>query len=270
MYCKPFLKWAGGKYRLLQHILPVLPAGERLVEPFAGAGSVFLNADYPAFLVGDANADVIALFRHVQDEGEDYMCYCRQFFTQEQNTAASFYHLRERFNASTDPAERGALLLYLNRHSFNGLIRYNAKGLYNAPFGRHVAPYFPHAELRHAHARCKHRSVTFMAQDFQDTFDLLRKGDVVYADPPYAPLSATASFTAYTDCCFTETHQQALAQRAIQAWQQGYPVLLSNHDTPFTRQLYDEARLYSLFVRRTISCNGHQRGKAPELLALYH
>lgn len=270
MYCKPFLKWAGGKFRLLQHILPILPAGERLVEPFAGAGAVFLNADYPAFLVGDANADVIALFQHVQDEGEDYMSYCRQFFTQEHNTATSFYHLRERFNASHDPAERGALLLYLNRHSFNGLTRYNARGLYNAPFGRHAGPYFPHAELRHAHARCKHRSVTFVAQDFHDTFDLLRTGDVVYADPPYAPLTAATSFTAYTHYCFTETHHHALAQRAVQAWRQGCPVLLSNHDTPFTRQLYNEAKLYSLFVRRTISCNGHRRGKAPELLALYH
>ena len=269
MYCKPFLKWAGGKFRLLRHILPVLPAGERLVEPFAGAGAVFLNADYPAFLVGDANADVIGLFRHLQSDGHDFIAYCRSFFTREHNTADLFYRLRDVFNASRDMAERGALLLYLNRHAFNGLIRYNARGVYNAPFGRHVAPYFPGAELAHAHAKCCRASVTFVAQDFQSTFDQLRKGDVVYADPPYLPLSSRGSFTAYTGTLFTELQHHILSRLAREAWQKGHTVLLSNHDTPLTRQLYDDAHLQPLFVRRTISCQTNSRGNVPELLILY-
>lgn len=268
-YKRPPLKWAGGKYRVLGHILSALPQGTRLVEPFAGSGAVFLNADFPAFLLCDLNADLISLYCHLQEQGEAYIDYCRSFFTPVNNVRESFLALRGRFNESRDPAERGALLLYLNRHAFNGLVRYNASGLYNVPFGRYAAPYFPEQEIRHFATRAVTRDVTFMVTDFRRTFSLLKHGDVVYADPPYAPLTDATGFTAYAGRTFGATDQTELATSAGLAARQGIPVLISNHDTPITRTLYADALLHTFTVPRMISCKGAQRHPVPELLACF-
>ena len=145
---RPFLKWAGGKYRLVERILAELPAGPRLVEPFAGSAALFLNAPFTRALICDRNQDLISLFRCVQDEGEDFIAYCREFFLPETNTLDAFLELRARFNAGGDIREKSALLLYLNRHCFNGLVRYNSRGSFNVPFGRYIRPSFPEKELR--------------------------------------------------------------------------------------------------------------------------
>ena len=266
---RPFLKWAGGKYRLLERILATLPPGRRLVEPFVGSGALFLNAARPLALLCDTNADLIALYTHLQNEGEAFIAYCESFFTARCNTPESFATLRQRFNLSRDSAERAALLLYLNRHGFNGLVRYNGKGFYNVPFGRYQSPPFPREALRAFCALNRESAFTFRAQDFVTTFAALEPGDVVYADPPYLPLSRTANFTAYAGTRFDAASQQTLADCARAAQARGIPVLISNHDLPETRRLYAEAHLHSFEVRRTISCQGQRRGHAPELLALF-
>jgi len=127
VYTKPFLKWAGGKYRILAKIFQELPTDVRFVEPFAGSCAVYLNVDFPVALVSDLNSDLINLYRHIQEEGEAFIQYCASFFTLENNTRSGYLALRDRLNASTETRERSALLLYVNRHAFNGLIRYNSK-----------------------------------------------------------------------------------------------------------------------------------------------
>lgn len=266
-FCRPFLKWAGGKYRLLPRILEALPAGTRLVEPFVGSGAVWLNAPHPHILAADVNPDLVALYRVVEGEGEAFLARCRPLFTPETNTPEAFYALRARFNAASEPGERAALLLYLNRHAYNGLVRYNAAGAYNVPFGRYRAPYFPERELRSFALRA--RKAEFAASDFRETFRRLRPGDVVYADPPYAPLSATADFTAYAGCSFTWADQVDLARLAREAARAGIPVLISNHDTDAVRELYAGARLARFAVSRSISCRGADRRPVGELLALF-
>lgn len=266
---RPFLKWAGGKFRLLDRLLPALPAGRRLVEPFAGSGAVFLNAAFGAFLLCDLNPDLIALYRTLGREKGRFITAARGLFIPENNTPEAFSRLRETFNASRDPVERSLLFLYLNRHSYNGLVRYNRKGVYNVPFGRYKAPYFPEHELTVFLSRLQRYDVTFAVQDFRVTFDSLQPGDVVYCDPPYAPVSATANFTAYTGGGFGPQEQTALAEQAVRAAKRGIPVVVSNHDIPFTRGLYASARLESFPVQRFISCNGARRGSARELLAVF-
>ena len=191
---RPFLKWAGGKYRLLDRLLPSIPAGARLVEPFVGSGAVFLNAGFTSYLLCDLNADLIGLYRTLRR----FIAEARALFTPGNNTQEAFLRLREAFNASSDAEERSALFLYLNRHSYNGLVRYNSKGIYNVPFGKYKAPYFPERELTAFLDKLRGCDVTFAVQDFRSTFAALRPGDVVYCDPPYAPVSATANFTSYT------------------------------------------------------------------------
>ena len=269
MYTKPFLKWAGGKYRILDRILQELPTGARFVEPFAGSCAVYLNANFSEALVCDLNSDLINLYRHIQQEGENFIQYCASFFTPENNTRSGYMTLRDRLNASSDTRERAAMLLYVNRHAFNGLIRYNSKGGFNVPFGKYKKPYFPLAELRAFYRKTCSTATEFMAADFRTVFTCLKPGDVVYCDPPYVPLSQTASFTAYAGKAFQVQDQNDLATCAKEAWQKGIHVVLSNHDTEITRDLYSSAVLKRFSVQRFISCDGDNRGVAPELLAVY-
>lgn len=265
-----FLKWAGNKQRIADRILSLLPPGERLVEPFVGSGAVFLHSNYPAYLLADANPDLIGLFVTLQTDGEAFIATCRELFTPEMNQPEAFYALREEFNQSGDARRKAALFLYLNRHGYNGLCRYNQSGGFNVPFGRYKRPYFPQAEMAFFLQRLRASRVTFAVQPFRATFAQTRPGDVIYCDPPYVPLSATASFTSYSAGGFDEAEQRDLAQAAQEAADRGIPVLLSNHDTPFTRAIYAQASTIEAFpVQRFISAKGDQREKAGELLSLF-
>ena len=139
---KPFLKWAGGKSKLVPLIQNQLPTAMRLVEPFAGSAAVTLALEFDAYLLNDSNADLIGLYQTLKQEKQDFIDYAQSFFTLENNQETRFYDLREQFNHSTNTTERSALFIYLNRHAFNGLCRYNSKGGFNVPFGRYKLPYF--------------------------------------------------------------------------------------------------------------------------------
>lgn len=139
---KPFLKWAGSKYKIMDRILDTLPKGQRLIEPFAGSGAVFLNTDFDEYLIADSNEDLINLFQLMQNHGDEFISYGTTFFTSENNTELAFYKLRSEFNECLDPVKKSALFIYLNRHCFNGLCRYNSKGKFNVPFDRYAKPTF--------------------------------------------------------------------------------------------------------------------------------
>ncbi len=265
---RPFLKWAGNKYRVLPHIRLRLPPGKRLVEPFAGSGAVFLNTDYDHYLLTDTNPDLILLYNTLKTEGADFVRYCRRFFQPRYNTPEQYYALRDAFNRARPGRRKAALFVYLNRHGYNGLCRYNKQGGFNVPFGRYVRPHFPEAEMLNFHERAQHAE--FRVQSFEKTLRDARKGDVVYCDPPYVPLSVSASFTSYSQGGFDLEQQRHLAELAAETAARGIPVLISNHDTPFTREAYARAtELDSFPVHRSISCNGARRQAARELLALF-
>lgn len=264
---KPFLKWPGGKYRVVDRIRARLPEGTRLIEPFLGSGAVFLNTNYPQALLADINTDLINLYRIVQRDVDEFIAAARPFFTDVENDGARYYAHRARFNASTDVWERAVLFLYLNRHGYNGLCRYNGAGAFNVPFGRYTRPYFPERELRDFHEQA-HRA-TFCAADFRVILDAAQPGDVVYCDPPYVPLSATANFTDYAEGGFGPSDQRDLARRAEDLAARGVPVLISNHATPWALQLYRAADVEQFGVQRFISCDGQHRQVANEVLALF-
>lgn len=264
---KPFLKWAGNKFSIMDRILATLPTGERLVEPFVGSGAVFLNTDYPAYLLTDANADLISLYQILQQEGAEFIEYCRPFFDAENNTPDVYYAFREEFNTTADLRKKAALFLYFNRHGYNGLCRYNASGGFNVPFGRYKKTYFPEKEMLAFHQKAQ-RAV-FQCADFTDTLNAVQVGDVVYCDPPYVPLTATACFTSYAAGVFGMREQQQLADLAEVLSQQGVPVVVSNHDTHFTQNAYRKAEIIPFQVQRFISCKGESRGKAGEVLAIF-
>lgn len=261
------LKWAGNKYRVLEHIKSRLPAGRRLIEPFTGSAALFLNTRYPHYLLNDINPDLIHFYRTLQQHGAEFIRYAERFFTDKHNTKTAYYEHRERFNSSRRSRLKAALFLYLNRHGYNGLCRYNASGRFNVPFGRYKRPYFPAKELTLFAEKAQ--GIAFTSDDFATTLRQARAGDVVYCDPPYVPLSATASFTAYSAGGFGPAQQAMLAELASELASQGVPVLISNHCTPATRVLYAQAATSEFAVRRTISCSAMQRNEVSELLAVY-
>ncbi len=264
---RPFLKWAGGKYRLIERIQAVLPPGNRLLEPFVGSGALFLNSHYPAYRLGDANRDLILLYQTLQQEGQPFIDYCRSFFSAETNTPDRYYSYRDLFNDTNEPHLKAALFLYLNRHGFNGLCRYNSKGGYNVPFGRYKKPYFPAREM--AYFQRQAQSAEFLHVDFSHIMLSAQPGDVIYCDPPYVPLSATANFTNYSSKSFGRDQQQQLARLAQETANRGIPVIISNHHTPFTQTVYAQAETHSFDVRRFISRDGANRGMVRELLAVF-
>lgn len=266
---RPIFKWPGGKFKLLDSILEELPSGARLVEPFVGSCSVFLNSDYDAYLLCDVNADVIGFYRRLTAEGAGFIAACRELFAGG-NAAEVYSARREQFNTLHPGGERAELFLYLNRHGYNGLIRYNGKGVYNVPFGRFAKPYFPEREMLAFLAKAGRTRVEFAAADFRATFARLEPGDVVYCDPPYYPLSGTANFTSYAGNTFGLAEQGELAELMRRAAADGIRVVASNHDLAAVRGLYAGAeRLRSLRVQRSISCDKDNRGVVDEILAVF-
>jgi DNA adenine methylase len=265
---RAFLKWAGGKYGLVEDIQRHLPPARKLVEPFVGAGSVFLNTDYDQYLLADINPDLINLYNLLKERPEDYISEAKRWFVAENNRKEAYLSIRAEFNGTDDVMYRSLAFLYMNRFGFNGLCRYNKKGGFNVPFGSYKKPYFPEAELEFFAEKAK--KATFVCEGYPETFSRARKGSVVYCDPPYAPLSNTANFTSYAGNGFTLDDQAALADIAERAaTERGIPVLISNHDTTLTRRLYHGAELNVVKVKRTISRNGAGRNKVDELLALF-
>ncbi|MBA2657699.1 MAG: Dam family site-specific DNA-(adenine-N6)-methyltransferase [Tatlockia sp.] len=264
---RPFLKWAGNKYHCMQTILSSFPQANRLIEPFTGSGAIFVNSNFQSYLLCDENKDLISLFKLIQNEGQDFIDYCALYFTMKNNCAEKYYEFREQFNKCRNQKKRAALFLYLNRHGYNGLCRYNQKGLYNVPFGLYTKPYFPQKEMDYFHQKTK--VAIFTQNDFRTTFAQAQPGDLIYCDPPYVPLSASSNFVSYTNKKFQEKDQIDLAFLAEQSSLRGIPVVISNHDTEFTRHYYRHSEILSFPVKRYISCNAAKRAPAQELVAIF-
>lgn len=230
---------------------------------------MFLNTEFDRYHLADINSDLINLYNIVKTRTADFIRDAQLLFTPESNNEICYYQRRTEFNTSTDAYLRALLFLYLNRHCYNGLCRYNLRGEFNVPFGRYRKPYFPEAELLWFAERAQ--KATFVCESYDVTLTNAGKGSVVYCDPPYAPLSATANFTAYHTNSFSLREQENLAALAakLASSENRIPVLISNHDTALTRLWYQDAELHVVKARRSISRSITGRTKVDELLALY-
>lgn len=274
----PFVKWAGGKRRLVPFIAKHLglanptgatgPSG-RLVEPFAGGAalSLALADQFQHIWLNDFNDDLMNIYRQLRGAPEQYIQAAADLFVDETNNADTYYRLRDEFNSTDSSVRKAALFLYLNRHGYNGLCRYNGSGGFNVPYGRYKNPYFPEVELRAAAEVLQKTKLTNV--DFTEVMQECGQGDVVYCDPPYVPLTATASFTTYAAGGFSMADQERLVDAAEAARRRGALVAISNHATPVTEALYRGAEPYFHRVRRTISCDGQNRKEVREVLAVF-
>lgn len=262
-----FLKWAGNKRKIIHEIIPLLPEGKRLIEPFCGSAAVFLNTHYKNNLISDTNMDLINLFLHLQKEQQEFINFCSQFFITQNNDPDKYYAFRDIFNQTNDKRLRAALFLYLNKHCFNGLCRYNLKGGFNVPFGRYKTILLPEENMKTFIKKSKYAE--FIVSDFESTMRNAKKGDVIYCDPPYVPVNDSNSSFKYEKGGFSMVQQSLIATLAEECTAKGIPVLISNHLTDFTREIYKNSEMKEILVQRTISCNADKRVKASEVLALY-
>ena len=277
---KPLLKWAGGKRRLLQTLFEVFPANFDLTrnnffEPFVGGGAVLfglanhisaakmgsLSKKQKSIIVSDTNEELINFYKVVRDSPGDLSNKIRDLA--KKTDRDDFYSVRS--SSPKTKVGRAARLLYLNRLCFNGLYRVNSKGEFNVPYGRYINPKIYNPELIKACSEWL-KTVQISEATFKDAVTRAKKGDLVYFDPPYIPLSATASFASYAKEGFCEKDQRELAKVIAALTKKGVYVVLSNSDTKLSRQIFGDLNLFSVPVGRSISANGAARSKVKELI----
>lgn len=270
---KPFLKWAGGKQQLLAQYEPYFPAHfRRYCETFVGAGAVFFHLWNTGRLPADAylldnNEELINVYQVVRDRIEDLVAALRVH--RERHCRAYYYEIRnlDRQDVRLNDVERAARTLYLNKTCYNGLYRVNSRGQFNVPLGSYMAPkIFEEDVLRAASAALQ--GVMLEVRDFRSVVALAQAGDFFYFDPPYDPVSKTASFTAYTASSFRDQDQRDLADVFAQLTERGCLCMLSNSHTPFVRELYRRYRIEIMQANRAINSNAGKRGAIEEVLVL--
>lgn len=259
---RPFLKWAGGKSKLVETIMGRFPQNfGNYFEPFLGGGAVFFGLEPTRAVLADMNLELVTAYKQLRDELPRVMAALRKHRADRDH----FYEVRAKDASSMSPTARAARMIYLNRTCYNGLYRVNRSGGFNVPFGKYDNPTICDEENL--------RAVSHALQDAQiehsDVFTTVAKaraGDLVYFDPPYDPVSKTASFVSYTEKGFTSEDQERLAQTFASLAERGVHAVLSNSDTPFIRKLYKGFRIDTVHVRRAINSRADRRGPVAEVL----
>ncbi|UNK60800.1 DNA adenine methylase [Buttiauxella ferragutiae] len=255
------LKWAGNKTAIMPELVKHLPAGSRLVEPFAGSCAVMMATDYPSYLVADINDDLINMYQQIKEDPEFFIMIASGFFRQ--NSEDDFRRIRHGFNngESNGKVWRAAAFLYLNRHCYRGLCRYNKSGGFNVPYGNYKKPYFPHAEILTFAEKAAR--ATFICATYEETFTMLRSGDVVYCDPPYHE-----TFNQYHSAGFTAREQGTLSALLCDHVNNGGSVVASNSDTTLIRYLYRDFQLHQITARRSMGVVSGEGKSASEIIAV--
>lgn len=288
---KPFLKWAGGKGQLLKEIEKYYPFDNGVItkyaEPFVGGGAVLFDIlskyNLEEIYISDINAELINTYVIVRDYIEELIKllkkYQFEYVPLDTEDRKSYYMAkRERFNDlkvngnEAENIEKAALMIFLNKTCFNGLYRVNKKGLFNVPMGAYKNPLIcDEKNLRAVSEKLQNVKIVF--GDYRKSAEFIDKHTFVYFDPPYRPLTETASFTAYTENLFNDEEQIELAEFVESMHKKGAKIVVSNSDPKnfnteddFFDNIYATHKIKRVEATRMISCNSEARGKIKELL----
>jgi len=271
---QPFLKWAGGKAQLLVQFDKLFPKEiDRYFEPFLGGGAVFfhLKARFPHMIahLRDNNDELVNTYIAVRDYPKELMRRLDKHLAEFRSDRERYYYLVRSWHhlPKAETVERAARMIFLNKTCFNGLWRVNGRGEFNVPIGSHANPALYDIDNILA-ASWALRDAHLSTQDFRDTLNETRNGDFIYIDPPYYPLSPTASFTSYTKEDFGGEEQRELAALFAAAAKRGVRLMLSNSDTAFVGKLFSGFEVKIVRARRAINCDGKKRGKIDEVVVL--
>ncbi|MEM8503896.1 MAG: DNA adenine methylase [Cyanobacteria bacterium P01_D01_bin.1] len=268
---RPFLKWAGGKSRLIEQYQPFLPTDfRRYHEPFLGGGALFfylapqLQAQGKRAYLSDLNPELVNVYQCVRDRLTSLI----HLLSVHQQQHSEPYYYQVRAQLETTPVARAARFIYLNKTCYNGLYRENSKGRFNVPLGRYKNPKICAPQLLQAAsaalqiADISERPFTAITTHAKD------RQDFVYFDPPYHPLSETSKFTAYSQYRFAAEAQTTLRDIIQQLSDQNIQVLASNSDCPFIRELYADFDIKTITAARSINSKASKRGKITEVLVV--
>lgn len=267
---QPFLKWAGGKRQLLPYIREQIPSRfGRYYEPFIGGGAVLFDLQPKNALINDANVELANCYKVIKEKPEELL----EDIKKHQNAEEYFYELRgldrlPEFKNLSD-VQRASRIIFLNKTCFNGLFRVNSRGHFNVPFGNYQNPLIVEDVVIRAISKyLNENEIQIINGDFSNAVKDAGNDDFVYFDPPYDPISDTASFTGYNLDKFDRKEQQRLKEIADDLTRRGCKVLLSNSDTDFIRELYRENYfiLKVVYANRNINSVGTGRGKITEVL----
>lgn len=263
---RPFIKWAGGKTQLLIELTKRLPRSfKRYLEPFVGGGALFFHLSPERAYLSDTNQDLVDCYRSVRDDVDGLIHELSQHRYEEQH----YYSVREWDRREDYPqlpaVVRAARFIYLNKSCFNGLYRVNSKGHFNVPFGDYANPTIVDPANLRACSRALSK-VDLAVADYAEVLDQVEKGDFVYLDPPYAPLSVTSSFTAYTKKGFDFSDQEALRELCHRLDKKGAMFMLSNSATSAMQELYKDFSTHIVTASRAINSKASQRGPVLEVI----
>ena len=277
---KPFLKWVGGKTKLLSYIEKNLPKELKkrkfnYVEPFLGGGAVFFylvqKFNIEKAYLNDLNNKLIDTYKHVRGNNLELIQKLKKLETDYYGSSDKkmfFLEQRENFNATKKSVQKSALFIFLNKTGYNGMYRENSKGEYNIPFGQMKDPVICNKDLLENISKLlKDKEVIFSSKSFEEVLADDKKA-FYYLDPPYRPISKTASFTDYTKSNFDDKTQFALKEYCDKIDKLGCFFLQSNSysDEGFFNNLYQNRKINNLEVTRTISADGKKRKKVNEIL----
>lgn len=249
---KPFLRWAGGKTRLLQHLLPYFPDRfGSFFEPFLGGGAVFFAiGDRPGgqLTLSDLNEELINAWLVIRDRPLELLNGLEAYAGK--NDEASYYAVRDGL-APTDLLGRAARFAYLNQTAWNGLWRVNRWGRFNVPWGARQFRGYQEPELLAVSAALQ--DVVIELADFREVLRRPITGDFVYLDPPYLPVSDTSKFSGYTEKRFRAADLAELAELCKSLTDRGVTWVMSNRDTSLVRELFASARIVRMTTRRAVA-----------------
>jgi DNA adenine methylase len=260
---RPFLKWAGGKSKLIEQYSPYFPVGYKTYyEPFLGGGAIFFYLRPQQAMLMDINPELVNVYCCIRDSVDAVIEVLN--IHQQQHNPDYYYHLR---STQFDQAvERAARLIYLNKTCFNGLYRENSRGEFNVPIGSYKKPAICAADALRA-ASWALQSTDIGVRPFEAVLEVAKTtDDFVYFDPPYHPISATSKFTGYNRYAFSAEDQTRLRDTFVSLAERGVKVLLSNSDCEFIRDLYREFPIHTMSASRAINSKGDRRGKINEVL----
>lgn len=271
--CRPFVKWAGGKRQLVEELLRSRPPKySRYIEPFIGGGALFFELKPKNAYISDINEELINIYMVVRDEVGALIAELKKHEKnyRESDPQKYFYAVRNidretRYNRWSR-VEKAARLIFLNKTCFNGLYRVNSRGEFNTPFGSYVNPAIVDEQNLLACSRVL-ASADIAAAGFEHVLDTAKKGDFVYFDPPYVPLTSTANFTSYTGEGFDLEMQTRLRDVCELLDRKGVLWMLSNSHAPFVLDLYrDKFNIRAVEASRAINCKADGRGKVTEVI----
>lgn len=265
----PVVKWVGGKRQLLDEIVPLFP--KRMTtycEPFLGGGAVLFCHQPKSAIVNDLNGDLMLVYEVIRDDVEDLI----EDLQRHENTSEYFYALRdldrdkESYGAMSK-VKRASRVIYLNKTCYNGLFRVNASGEFNSPFGHYKNPSIVNAPVLRAVSKyLLENNIELLSEDFETTLQRVPRGGFVYLDPPYDPVSDTASFTGYNSGGFDRNEQIRLKECCDILTQRGVKFLLSNSATSFIKELYKDYTVATVHAKRAINSDASKRGAIEEVL----